>query len=171
VSAELERQLARLEACRTKRPDSGEAVRLLKLLGARTFRSAESLIRFHEAVLFLRAYPPDRATRDLAERILSRFGERVLALARPGANLVALDEPEVAGIAGTQISTDYSFDVVRWLARRFPARIRLDWGTGSARSSPGTCRCSRKRRSRTPTCRTSSGSARRSPIRRKTSGG
>ncbi|MEP6471172.1 MAG: hypothetical protein ABJC28_04085 [Acidobacteriota bacterium] len=99
------------------------------MLGARTFRTGESLIRFHEAVLFLRAYPPDRATRDFAERLLARFGERVAALARSGANLAARDEPEVAGIAGTQIETDYSFDVVRWLARRFPARIRLDWGS------------------------------------------
>jgi hypothetical protein len=121
--------LARLETCRTKRPDSGETARLLRTLERRRIGDPENLIRFHEATLFLRAYPHDRATLDAAERILSRFGERVAALTRSGANLAALDEPEVAGIAGTQISTDYSFDVVRWLARRFPGQIRLDWGS------------------------------------------
>ncbi len=129
MSTEIERLLVRLEACRTKRPDSGEAVRLLRALEHRRFKDAESLIRFHEAVLFLRAYPHDPATRAAAERILAGFGERVAALARAGASLAPFDEPEVAGIAGTRISTDYSFDVVRWLARRFPGRIVLDWAS------------------------------------------
>ena len=127
MSAELERLLARLEACRTKRPDFGETARLLRSSERRRIGNPESLIRFHEAVLFLRAYPHDRATRDAAERILSSFGPRVEALVRSGADLAAFDEPEVSGIAGTKISTDYSFDVVRWLARRFASRIRLDW--------------------------------------------
>jgi hypothetical protein len=62
-----------------------------------------------------------------AERILSRFADRVEALARSGADLGPFDRPEVSGIAGTEISTDYSFDVVRWLASRFPRLVRLDW--------------------------------------------
>jgi hypothetical protein len=101
----------------------------MRSLAARRFPDAERLIRFHEALLFLRAYPPDRATRDLAERLLARFGERVLALGRAGADLSAFDEVEVAGIAGTRIETDYSFDVVRWLVRRFPGRVRADWSS------------------------------------------
>jgi hypothetical protein len=127
VSAELERLLARLEACRTKRPDFGETVRLLRSFERRRIGDPGSLIRFHEAVLFLRAYPHDRATMLASERLLLRFGERVEALARSGADLAAFDRPEVSGIAGTEISTDYSFDVVRWLAARFPRRVRLDW--------------------------------------------
>lgn len=127
MSAELERQLARLEAAKIRRPDAGETPRLLQALARRRFRDPESLIRFHEALLFLRAYPHDRPTRDAAERLLSDFGDRVEALARAGADLAAFDDPHVSGIAGTRISTDYSFDVVRWLAHRFPGRVGLDW--------------------------------------------
>ena len=129
MTAALDRLLTRLEACRTRRPDFGETVRLLRSLERRRIGDPESLIRFHEAVLFLRAYPHDRATRDAAERILSGFGQRVEALARSGASLAAFNEPEVAGIAGTKVSTDYSFDVVRWLELRFASRVRLDWAS------------------------------------------
>ena len=105
MTAALDRLLTRLEACRTRRPDFGETVRLLRSLERRRIGDPESLIRFHEAVLFLRAYPHDRATLDAAERILSGFGQRVEALARSGASLAAFNEPEVAGIAGTKLST------------------------------------------------------------------
>ena len=77
--------------------------------------------------MFLRAYPHDRATRDAAEALLFRFAGRVEALSRSGSDISAFDAPEVSGISGTTLSTDYSFDVVRWLARKFPGRIRLDW--------------------------------------------
>jgi hypothetical protein len=127
MSTTSDRLLGRLEACRTKRPDFGETARLLRSFERRRMGDAESLVRFHEALLFLRAYPHDRATMLAAERLLSRFGERVEALARSGADLSAFDRPEVSGIAGTEISTDYSFDVVRWLAVWFPRRVRLDW--------------------------------------------
>ena len=76
----LDLLLARLEASKTKRPDRGETLRLLRSLEPRAFPDAESLIRFHEAVLFLRAYPHDRSTERRAERILSRFADRVEAL-------------------------------------------------------------------------------------------
>ena len=127
MSAELERLLARLEACRTRRPDFGETARLLGSFERRRVGDPGSLIRLHESLLFLRAYPNDRATMRAAERLLSRFGDRVEALARSGADLSPFDRPEVSGVAGTEISTDYSFDVVRWLADRFPRRVRLDW--------------------------------------------
>jgi hypothetical protein len=127
MSSELERLLARLEACRTKRPDLREAIRLLRAFERRRIGDPGSLIRLHEALLFLRAYPHDRATMESAERLLSRFGDRVAALERSGTDLSPFDRPEVSGIAGTEISTDYSFDVVRWLADRFPRRVRLDW--------------------------------------------
>jgi hypothetical protein len=127
VSAELDRLLDRLEACRTERPDFGATARLLRSFERRRFGDPGSLIRLHESLLFLRAYPHDRATMRAAEGLLWQFGERVEALARSGADLSPFDRPEVSGIAGTEISTDYSFDVVRWLADRFPRGIRLDW--------------------------------------------
>ena len=88
---------------------------------------ANDLIRLHETLLFLRAYPNDRATLHGAEGELSRFAARVAKLAASGGDLEPFDRPEVSGIAGTSINTDYSFDVVRWLAARLPRKVRLDW--------------------------------------------
>jgi hypothetical protein len=127
VSPALERLLVRLEAAKYKRPDPGRTARLLESFEGRALADAADLIRLHEALLFLRAYPQDRATFAAAERLLSRFGDRVERIAASERDLEPFDRPDVSGIAGTAISTDYSFDVVRWLANRFPRRVRLDW--------------------------------------------
>ncbi|HEY6067009.1 MAG TPA: hypothetical protein VIY96_12700 [Thermoanaerobaculia bacterium] len=89
--------------------------------------TADELIREHESLLFDRTYPRDRASLVDAERRLARFGARVEEFAAQGGDLAPFDRPEVSGIAGTSITTDYSFDVVSWLAARLPAQVRLDW--------------------------------------------
>lgn len=127
MNEEARRDLDRLERAIRKRPDAGESARLVRRLIGLHFDDARDLIRLHEALLFLRAYPHDRATRSAAEAALARFGERVARFEAAGGDVEPFDRPEVSGIAGTSITTDYSFDVVRWLASRFPGRIRLDW--------------------------------------------
>ena len=119
--------LSRLEEAKTRRPDGGETARLLRSVGGRVAADARELVRLHEALLFLRAYPHDRRVLAETERLLSTFPARVARLARKGADLSAFDDPEVSGIAGSKITTTYSYDVVRWLARRFPRTVRLDW--------------------------------------------
>ncbi len=123
--------LRRLEQARHQRPGAKAARRALA--DARRFRAkdAEGLIRFHEALLFLRAYPHDARVRDDSERLLRTVAGRVRAL-DADSDSPAFDAPEVAGIAGTTIGTDYSFDVVRFLAKRFPRSVRLEWDAGAA---------------------------------------
>jgi hypothetical protein len=123
----LDRLLARLENAKRRRPGAGEAARALRSLRSRTFSDASSLIRFHDAVLFLRAYPHSRAVLRLCEKILSTFLLRVEKLAASGADLSAFDHPEVSGISGMSVTTDYSYDVVRWLKKRFGKRVAIDW--------------------------------------------
>jgi hypothetical protein len=119
--------LERLEEAKKRRPGAGEAARLLRSLRRRRFKDAETLIRFHDTLLFLRAYPHSRTVMNLSESILSTFGARVAELAAAGADLSAFDHPEVAGIVGTSITTDYSYDVVQWLKGRFGRRVSIDW--------------------------------------------
>ena len=132
VPSRDEAVLRRLEEARHRRPGAKAARRALA--AARSFRArdAEGLIRFHEALLFLRAYPHDARVRDGAELLLRTVARRVGILDGTGADLSAFDAPEVAGVAGTTIGTDYSFDVVRFLAKRFPRTVRLDWDAGAA---------------------------------------
>jgi len=127
VRERLETLIAGLESAARKRPDRGEVRRLLRLLGNVSSMEARTLIRLHETLLFLRAYPHDRATLRGTEGELSRFAGRVAEFAGMGGDLEPFDSPEFSGIAGTSISTDYSFDVVEWLATRLPRRVRLDW--------------------------------------------
>ena len=55
-----------------------------------------------------------------ADEILFSFGGR-----RRGVDRDEIEEPEISGIAGTGLSTNFSYDVVRSLADRYP--IRIDW--------------------------------------------
>ncbi len=99
----------------------------LRRLAKQTFSDAESLIRFHEILLFLRAYPQSPQILQLVERELSRIPERVKALRESEIDLTAFDDPEVSGICGTSVTDTFSYFIVRWLMARHPAQIRFDW--------------------------------------------
>ena len=83
---------------------------------------AESLIRLHETLLFLRAYPPSVRVLNQVEKILKSFGQRVSHLRELAADLTPLDEVEVSGIAGTSVTSNFSYAIVRWLGT-FAARV------------------------------------------------
>jgi hypothetical protein len=121
--------LTRLEAVRHERPGAREAERRLRAAARIRFEDAARLIRFHDAVLFLRAFPHSRGVLAEAERILSGFVDRVARLPDREKN-GEFDAPEVAGIAGTTIGTDFSFELARWLAARYPRSTRIDWDAG-----------------------------------------
>src|SRR6202035_4530612 len=107
----VDRQLTELEAFRY-RFGPGEAarvVKLLKRLDAARFPDSRSLIRFHEALLFLRAFPQGPAVVRLTERSLNSFHERVDVLRKAGADMDDFDPFEVSGIAGTQMEDTLSF--------------------------------------------------------------
>ena len=107
--------------------DARQAERLLEAAGRLRLREPESLIRLHEVLLFLRAFPPSRKVVRRTETLLDAFGERVEALRRRGVDLSALDPMEVSGIAGTVIEDALNYDVSRWLVKRFPGRVDVAW--------------------------------------------
>jgi len=125
----LERLLDRLDEL--KRPADARArvqlAGLLKRLERRRFRDAESLIRFHENLLFLCAYPQSAPLLRAAERILKTFSGRVEELRASGAETYQLEYGEVSGIAGTGLSAVFGYDIMRWLARAHPRSVRLTW--------------------------------------------
>lgn len=125
----LNRLLDRLEeAKRHFGPGPGAGLeQLMAALERRCLPDADSLIRFHEALLFVRAYPPSAAAMRQAEKILSTFGRRVEKLRAAGTDLSAFDTPEASGIAGTLFSAHLSYEIVRSLARRHPRRTGIDW--------------------------------------------
>lgn len=100
---------------------------LLSLIATRRFRDADSLIRFHEALLFIRAFPQTPTTFSKADELLSTFINRVDELRESGADLTAFDYIEYSGIAGTTLSGSFSFDIDRWLVRKYPSEVDVDW--------------------------------------------
>lgn len=117
-------------AATTFGPGAGAKVsRLLDHLAARRFRDAESLILFHETLLFLRAHPHNALVMRKAGRLLATVAQRVALLERAGADLDPFETMETGGIAGTTISGEFSLDVTRWLLDRYPAEVEIDWDT------------------------------------------
>jgi hypothetical protein len=129
-SKSLERLLERLEEL--KRPDGAREslVRLRKVLSElerRRFKDAGALIRFHESLLFMRAYPRNAKHLRETERLLSSFKQRVDELRDSGADMSPFSEPDASGIAGTSFSALFSYEVVREMARLFPSETSIDW--------------------------------------------
>src|SRR6266404_286422 len=127
----LDRQLTELEAFRY-RFGPGESARVAKLLSrldAERFPDSASLIRFHEALLFLRAFPQGPAVVRVTERIINSFHKKVEVLREGGADMDDFDTFEVSGIAGTQMEDTLSFDVASWLIHtsRIRAKVEIAW--------------------------------------------
>ncbi len=100
---------------------------ILDRLRRRTITDADELIRYHEVLLFLRAYPHNATMLRQVERELRNFAARVEALRKRDADLSPLDSPEVSGIAGTAVSDTFSYYIVRWLAQTQSRRLEFDW--------------------------------------------
>jgi hypothetical protein len=117
--AEMKGQFGRAAAVR--------AARLLESLRRSRLRDPAHLIRLHEIVLFLRAYPQSPRVLRLSDDILFSFSDRLR-----GVNRDPFENPEVSGIAGTGLATNFSHEVARRLVARHvtrhnPRAIVIDW--------------------------------------------
>jgi hypothetical protein len=100
---------------------------LLRQLGRTRFPDAASLIRFHEALLFFRAYPPNPEVLRITDELLSMLPKKIAQLRRAGTNLTPFEEPDVSGIAGTALSAAFTYDMTRWLAEHHTRAVEIDW--------------------------------------------
>ncbi len=117
--------------------DSRGLERLLRQVAKHRFKDAGSLVRLHETLLFLRAYPCTAEVARLTDAILYGFAERVRGLRKNNSDLAAFESPEVSGIAGTSFSAVFSYEVARRLAARYPRSLDIDWdGYESNRLGP-----------------------------------
>ena len=127
----LDRHLTQLEDCRYRFSprEAARVVKLLKRLDAARFPDSALLIRFHEALLFLRAFPHGPVVVRITERILNSFHKKVEALRKAGVDMDDFDTFEVSGIAGTQMEDTLSFDVASWLVniQRMPSKVEIAW--------------------------------------------
>src|SRR5271166_5677014 len=99
---------------------------LVSLKGAR-FDDADSLIRFHDALLFLRAFPQSRKVVHLTEGLLAGIGQRVAKLRESGADMELFHVEQFSGITNMVINDSFTYEVARWLQHRHPKEFSVEW--------------------------------------------
>jgi hypothetical protein len=114
-------QLDRLERLRSEYGGDAAQQKLALLRGLeRRALGAAQVLRLHEVLCFLRAYPDDARVLEQVERMLAGFDRR-RDLRRHRAALAN------SGIAGTEIRFRFFAPMARWLARRWPSRLTITW--------------------------------------------
>jgi hypothetical protein len=124
------RLLNKLELARTQigTINERELLRALTAAGrARFGNDAPSLIRFHDLLLFFRAFPPRPNVLRLAESLLQTFEPRVKAMLAAGGDANDFAPEEVVGIAGTVVEATFSYPMVCWLVERHPKALSIQW--------------------------------------------
>jgi hypothetical protein len=105
-----------------------EMVRLLSVADhAAVGKDSESVIRFHDLLLFFRAFPPGLRVLRLADTLLNRIETKVKAVLAAGADPDDFAPEETAGIAGTVVEATYSYAMVCWLVEHHPRAISIQW--------------------------------------------
>lgn len=99
-----------------------EKLGLLKTLSQTKTRSARALKRLHTALCFIRAFPDSLAHHKLAAAALRAFEARVNECDDATEHLLW-----DTGIIGTPLHYGFSYEVARWLARRVPGAVAVDW--------------------------------------------
>ena len=101
--------------------------RLLAQLAHKKINDTDTLFRYHELLLFLRAYAHNAAIVRTVERELRDFANRVSFLEQQGIDLAPLQHPEWSGIAGTSVIDTFGFYIVRGLVEKHPSQVAIYW--------------------------------------------
>jgi len=98
------------------------AAKLALLSGLRRarFSRAADVVRLHELLCFMRAYPDDAT-------VLQRVGQLLDGFDRRSDLRAFAEELADSGIAGTTIDYRFYAPTARWLARCWGDRLHLDW--------------------------------------------
>jgi len=130
VDRNTDRLLNKLEQARTQigTIKEREIVRLLSAGDRVMFgKDARSLIRFHDLLLFFRAFPPGPGVLRLTEKLLKTFEPRVKAVLTAGGDADDFAPEEVVGIAGKVVEATFSYPMVCWLVKRHAKSVSIQW--------------------------------------------
>lgn len=121
--------LTQLEAARNRFESGHIAVvtKLLAAIGKLQLADPHHLIRFHECLLFLRAFAHAQSHISQVENLLNTFHERVEKVRARDVDMSVFDDFDTSGIAGTTMQDTLTYDVAKWLVRRFPRNVDIAW--------------------------------------------
>lgn len=101
--------------------------KLLQELERLELSEPKALLRFHEALLFLRAFPQSASVVTAVERLLDTFHVRSEKARASGLDMTVFDDFDTSGIAGTTMQDTLNFEVARWLVRLIPDNVEIAW--------------------------------------------
>jgi hypothetical protein len=116
------RQLIKLETLKFEfGPEAAtQKKNCLQVLKSAQWSSADQILRLHELLCFMQAWPDDEAILSSVDTMLARFDHR-RDLKQHAEQLFN------SGIAGTSIHFRFFAVTTQWLAERWPDQIRIDW--------------------------------------------
>jgi hypothetical protein len=91
----------------------------LRACAARPLTAPDTLLAYHDVLLFLLAYPDSRESRELARHELDRVAAAARTIAGQGASRVRAPLRQ-SGVAWTEVTADFSYEIARWLCTSFP---------------------------------------------------
>ena len=105
--------------------DRARKLALLRAAADATLGDTETLLAYHDVLLFLLAYPATAAMRSLAARELARVGAaaRIIESNGPARARARL---RGSGIAWSAITIAYSYSIARWLVSVYPGCVDVD---------------------------------------------
>jgi len=106
--------------------DRETKVKVLRALREREISDVSSLIRFHESLCFLRAYPDGPDLLRLVEEALGGFAARVDLLKASG-RPSEVKKLRDTGMVRTTVYYPYPHVIAKWLVEHFPGDVELDW--------------------------------------------
>ena len=109
-------------APRSSPADRAEKIRLLDALAGRRIARPQGLLRFHEALCLLQAYPDDREVLTRVDEALAAFPARVSRL-----DAAARRRLDDSGIVGSSLAYPFGLPMARWLASRYPRHVDVVW--------------------------------------------
>ena len=101
-----------------------QKLELLHELSDTAVPKADQLLSYHESLCYLRAFPDNAKVLAIVESELAQFHERVNLLKSPDKD--TLDE---TGIVGTKLSHPYAYFMTKWLLKKYPKTVDIDWNT------------------------------------------
>ena len=101
--------------------------RLLADLRGATLDGVESLIKFHDTLLFLRAFPQSAKVVEIADELLTKLETQVARFVNSPSTAIAFDDESVSGITGTKVTNTWTYELARWLVERHGRAIHAQW--------------------------------------------
>jgi len=107
--------------------EQSRLAKLLAQLSRHRFEDAELLIRLHESLMFMLAYPQSKEFLNKTKELLTSFPKRIEHLKKIEAELTPFEEPEVSGIAGTSVTVMLGYKFALWLSVHHTNEVEIDW--------------------------------------------